>query len=140
MLYVPDASVVIKWFLREEHSENSRVLLSRILGRLDRAFAPDLLRLEIAHVLRKRTHVGLDIATALEAWNDLNALTIEWVPVQPLLDAVLIEALARRISVYDMTYLDVARRHQAIVVTADEGLAVNGKREHLAIHIRDYHP
>lgn len=63
-----------------------------------------------------------------------------WVPVQPLLDAVLIEALARRISVYDMTYLDVARRHKAVGVTADDGLAVNGARENLAIHVRDYHP
>lgn len=54
--------------------------------------------------------------------------------------AILIEALARRISVYDMTYLDVARRHKAVVVTADDGLALNGARENLAIHIRDYHP
>ena len=140
MLYVPDASVAIKWFLREEHSEDSRVLLSRILGQLDRAVAPDLLRLEIAHVLRKKAHSGLDIAEALEAWKDLNAVPIEWVPVQPLLDAILIEALARKISVYDMTYLDVARRHRAVVVTADDGLAANGARENLAIHVRDYHP
>lgn len=140
MLYVPDASVAIKWFLREEHSENSRVLLSRVLGRLDRAVAPDLLRFEIAHVLRKKTQTGLDIAEALEAWRDLNALGLEWVPAQPLLDAILIEALARRISVYDMTYLEVARRHRAIVVTADDGLAANGARENLAIHIRDHRP
>lgn len=139
MLYVPDASVVIKWFLREEHSENSRVLLSRILSRLDRAVAPDLLRLEIAHVLRKKTHSGLDIAEALEAWKDLNAVPIEWAPVQSLLDAILVEALARKISVYDMTYLDVARR-RAVVVTADDGLAANGARENLAIHVRDYQP
>ena len=140
MLYVPDASVAIKWFLREQHSEKSRVLLSRILGQIDRAVAPDLLRLEIAHVLRKKTHSGLGIAEALEAWKDLSAVPIEWVPVQPLLDAVLIEALARKISVYDMTYLDVARRHQAVVVTADDGLAANGARESLAIHVRDYRP
>lgn len=100
---------------------------------------PDLLRLEIAHVLRKKTHSGLDIAEALEAWKDLNTVPIEWVPVQPFLDAVLIEALARKVSVYDMAYLDVARRHKAIVVTADEGLAANGARENLAIHVRDYH-
>jgi len=121
LLYVPDASVAIKWFLRE-------------------AVAPDLLRLEIAHVLRKKTHSGLDIAEALETWKDLNAVPIEWVPVQPLLDAILIEALARKVSVYDMTYLDVARRHKAVVVTADDGLAPNGARENLAIHVRDYHP
>ena len=72
LLYVPDASVAIKWFLRE-------------------AVAPDLLRLEIAHVLRKKTHSGLDSAEALEAWKDLNAVPIEWVPVQPLLDAILID-------------------------------------------------
>jgi len=51
-----------------------------------------------------------------------------------------IEALARKVSVYDMTYLDVARRHKAVVVTADDGLAPNGARENLAIHVRDYHP
>ncbi len=72
------------------------MLLSRVLGRLDRAVAPDLLRLEIAHVLRKKTHSGLDIAEALEAWKDLNVVPIEWVPVQPLLDTVLIEALPGR--------------------------------------------
>ena len=140
MRYVPDASVAIKWFLREEHSEKARVLLSRVLDRLDHAVAPDLLRFEIAHVLRKKTQTGLDIAEALEAWRDLNALSVEWVPAQPLLDAILIEALARRTSVYDMTYLEVARRHRAVVVTADDGLAANGARENLAIHIRDYRP
>lgn len=85
MLYVPDANVAIKWFFNEEFSDQARLLMARLLDGRDQATAPDLLRLEFAHVLRKRVvQRGIPAATALEMWDDFNAVPILWRPTQPL--------------------------------------------------------
>lgn len=123
--FVVDASVAVKWFLPEAHSENaSRVLTS---GRT--LLAPDLIYPEVGSVLWKRTRAG-DI-TAEEAGAVLRALAglgLTIYPAWPLvLSACELAARTGR-SVYDSLYLALAVQESAVMVTADERL-VNALRD-----------
>lgn len=51
---VVDASITVKWFIPEEHSEEALLLR----GSGDRLIAPDILVLELARVLLKKYRRG----------------------------------------------------------------------------------
>ncbi len=113
---VVDASVAVKWFLREVHAEAAM----RILDPNHELIAPDLIWAEFGNVLWKRRRRGeITLATARAILLDFKRYPIATMPVAPLVEAALEIADGLRQSVYDSLYLALAERRECRLVTAD---------------------
>ncbi len=113
---VVDASVAVKWFLREVHAEAA----VRILDPNHELIAPDLIWAEFGNVLWKRRRRGeITLATARAILLDFKRYPIATMPVAPLVEAALEIADGLRQSVYDSLYLALAERRECRLVTAD---------------------
>ena len=118
-VFVVDASVVIKWFLPEVHSEAAR----RLLEQDHEYLAPDLLFAETANTIWKKMRRGeLSPGQGERLVTDLGTIAVETVPVRTLAsDACSLAATTGR-SVYDALYLALALRLDTQMITADERL------------------
>jgi predicted nucleic acid-binding protein len=120
-LYVIDTSVALKWYIPEAGSDEARCYMGLDFDR----HAPDLLPLEGAHALLKRTrnpepafHLSIDDARLVaEALRD--GAPIRYHVCGPLLGPALALALEIGASVYDGLFLALAIRQDGRVVTAD---------------------
>jgi predicted nucleic acid-binding protein len=131
---VVDASVVIKWFLPEIHSEAAQ----RLLRQSSQYFAPDLLYAEIGNVVWKKVRRGeLTEKQGTLLIEDLSRIAIESVPTRTMIADAYAVALASRRTVYDALYITLAVRLNANLITADERLwnALAGIHE-LRSHVR----
>jgi predicted nucleic acid-binding protein len=116
---VIDASVAVKWFLPEEHSEDARSLLRSE----HQLLAPELIYIEVGGVLRKRLRAGeIQDATALNVLVMLQALRLDIHTMRPLIEAAWRVSTACQISFYNSVYLALAVARDAQVVTADRRL------------------
>jgi predicted nucleic acid-binding protein len=112
---VLDASVAVKWVLREEHAATAR----RILSTRD-LLAPHLLWAEVGNTLWKR-HRRQE--SSVEEVRRMLA-EIQWLPITtfahlPLLPAALGLAISLHQTVYDCLYLALAEARNSVMVTAD---------------------
>ena len=108
-----DASVAVKWVLREEHAATAR----RILSTRD-LLAP--LWAEVGNTLWKR-HRRQE--SSIEEVRRMLA-EIQWLPITtfahwPLLPAALDLAISLHQTVYDCLYLALAEARNSVMVTAD---------------------
>ena len=111
---VVDASVVIKWFIPEVHSEAAARLLE-----VDATFsAPDLLIAELGNTLWKKVRRG-ELTAREASVIATTPLPIETVALPPLLPAALAIALVSARTVYDSLYLALALALDAQLITAD---------------------
>lgn len=118
-LLVVDASVVIKWFVPEIHSDAAR----KLLGTNHQFFAPDLLFAEIGNILWKKAQRGsLTSTDAAQLIADIGRVAIESVPARSLVGDAFVLANAIRRTVYDSLYLALAARLNTSCITADERL------------------
>ena len=115
-----DASVVVKWYLPEEGSEQAAHLLREVPDRV----APDMLAAEVSNILLRKVRTGelmaceaLDIAAALSG-----ECPVELRPGRPLLGLALDIALRQGCTVYDALYIAVALTEDCPLVTADADL------------------
>lgn len=123
--FVVDSSVVVKWFLPEEHTEAARGLL----GGDNRLIAPDLVRAEVGNVLWKHWRRGeIPAEAALGVLQDLERLPLGIESSRPLVGVAW--GVARRFgrSFYDGLYVALAERADCTLVTADRKL-YNALRE-----------
>ena len=117
---VVDASVVIKWFIPEIHSDAA----SRLLESDDHYFAPDLLFAETANVVWKKVRLGqLESGQGTRLVRDLEKMAVETIPSRALANEAYALAGAIGRSVYDAMYLALAVRLDTKMITADERLA-----------------
>jgi len=118
---VIDTSVALKWYIPEQGSAEARRYMDPGIDR----HAPDLLPLEGAHALLKRTrnsdpiqHLSIEDARMVaEALRD--GAPIQYHPCGPLLGMALTLALEIGASVYDGLFLALAIDQDGQVVTAD---------------------
>ncbi len=119
-LLVVDASVVLKWFVPEIHSEAAR----RLLQGDHQYFAPDLLFAEIANAIWKKAVRGeLSLSDGKKLVSDIETVAVETVPCRALAADAYALAIATKRSAHDAMYLALAVRLQTQMVTADEKLA-----------------
>jgi predicted nucleic acid-binding protein len=139
---VVDASVVVKWVIPEEYSENALRLLNDHLDGKIEAHAPCLVVFEAASALRKYVLRGI-----LSEQQAREAMKLIWEaePVIEYLDAqqaaeALSLSLELGITPYDAAYLVLAKRLGAILFSADEKLLANPKIADMKIvkHIASY--
>jgi predicted nucleic acid-binding protein len=114
--YVVDASVGIKWFVPEIHSDAAR----RLLLEDNILLVPDLFFPEVGNILWKRVRRGEDTpAIVKQTLAEFNTVPLEIYDSQPLTPAALEIALQNNRTVYDSLYLALAILNQCSMVTAD---------------------
>ena len=114
-----DASVVVKWYVSEPHSEEARVLLAHRLER----FAPDFVLVELANVFWKKARLG-EISDPQAYFQELSRVR-EAVALSSSAD--LIERAAEVAAqldhpVYDCLYIACAEATGSTLITADRRL------------------
>jgi len=117
--WVIDASVAVKWFIREEHSEAA----VRFLKREDRLSAPDVLLPEVANAVWKK--VARREITRLHGQGIVQALIrspIRMHSSAPLLDLAFRLAAHVDATVYDSLYVSLAIAEHSTLVTFDRRL------------------
>ncbi len=132
MTIVIDASVAVKWVLRETDSDAADALLDH-----HDLMAPVLWLAEAANALWRRARIGE--ITADEANLRLSELLnapVASVAIEPHLDRALRLATEIGHPVYDCVYLAVALHHQTHVVTADRRFAAAAAQPALAGRVR----
>ncbi len=119
-IFVVDASVVIKWFVPEVHSDAAR----RLLEYRHQYAAPDLLFAETANAIWRKVRRGeLSSEYGQRLVTDIGRVAVETIPCRAL--AIDAHALATGIgrTVYDAMYLALAVQLETRMITADERLA-----------------
>ena len=114
---VVDASVGVKWVLREEHSETAQ----KLLHGNNRLIVPNLFYIEVGNVLWRR--VGSGDITEEQGKRYLNRILAIPLDVihdeDSIVDAYLIARETGR-AVYDSLYLALSIRESVQVITADK--------------------
>ena len=131
-----DASVVAKWFVEEEHTDEALELRDDYVARLVDIASPELLPFEVLNALRYNPNIGENqlkrAAGALDGYSLwLFPLTGE------LAERCLENALRHGISVYDSAYLSLGEVRGILVYTADRKL-IDKAGDRTLRHISDY--
>ena len=133
-VFVVDASVVVKWFVPEIHSDAARSLL----GQPHEYVAPDLLFAETANTIWKKIRRGelkLDEGRRLVA--DIGRVAVETVSCRALAEDAHALANATGRTVYDALYVALAVRLNTRLITADDRLeAALSNMPALAEHVQ----
>ncbi len=119
---VVDASLAVKWLVREVHSDKALALAHSWASRAIQPVAPHLMPVEVANVLHRRV-IRREIApeTAIRLMEGLLASGIELRGTRDLhRRALLLAARLRQNAVYDAHYLALAEALQCELWTADE--------------------
>jgi predicted nucleic acid-binding protein len=112
---VLDASVAVKWVLREEHAASARQILSTA-----ELLAPHLLWAEVGNILRKRHRRSeSSVEEVRRMLGEIQRLPVMTFAHWPLLPAALDLAISLGQTVYDCLYLALAETRNTIMVTAD---------------------
>lgn len=117
---VIDASVVMKWFVKEEQSDKAAAIKEAHVKGDAVLIAPDLLFMEVLNGLRYKKQSESDITHVNE---ELWCIEFEIVRLNEHLCIKAIEiALKYNLTLYDALYVAVAQFHGAPLVTADTAL------------------
>lgn len=134
MSWVVDASVAVKWVIPEMLSDEA----DRVRDGGDDVLAPDLLLVEVANALWRKTAAREISSREADAALDLVRRSgIDLRPAAPLLPRAM--EMARRLGhpVYDCVYLALAEREHAAFVTADQRLLRRLSTRRLDVSIVD---
>jgi len=119
MALVIDASVAVKFLVREVKTEEARALLAIP----DPLIAPDWLLIEAASTFWKKVKRSELLAIHAERHlTDLPKFFERLHPARELVETALAWSLRLHHPVYDCLYVALALRENARLVTADEGL------------------
>jgi predicted nucleic acid-binding protein len=117
--FVVDASVVVKWFVPEIHSDKAR----RLLTLSHEYFAPDVLLAEAANTIWKKVRRReLRPEDGRRLVVDIGRIAVDAIPCRLLVDDACALAVTTERTVYDCLYLALAVRLDALMLTADERL------------------
>ncbi|MEM2910136.1 MAG: type II toxin-antitoxin system VapC family toxin [Nitrososphaerota archaeon] len=133
---VLDASVVVKWFSKEEYSNQARAIKSRYeAGEVD-IVAPHLLIYEVVNALRYNPAFGSN--ELRRAVRDLEDMQLTLYPLEADLAELTVEQAYRfGLSIYDSAYVALALRLNSKYYTADAEV-VQKTSSPLIKHIGEY--
>jgi predicted nucleic acid-binding protein len=129
---VIDASVAVKWLVLEDMSEVAKELY----GSGDHLVAPRLITTEIANALARKMMQGM--LTRHEAkyhFSSLPQFLPDLMDVDHLIEPAFENACILRHPIYDLIYLEAARKVDAQLVTADRRFAAKIAGTDLARHV-----
>ncbi len=131
--FIVDASVAVKWFVAETDS----LVADELSAGNYRLFAPRLILREVANALGRKAMAGL--MSAKEACVYLRSLPQYFddvLAVDEFIEPALENACAIRHPIYDLIYLEAARRLDAQLITADQRFTAKIAGTGLARHVR----
>lgn len=132
---VIDASIAIKWFVREPDSEAAQRILSAPVS----LHAPSLLRLELANGMWKNWRKKLVSAQQIgEALSSIDRTIGAWRETETLLEAALKLSVTLDHVVHDCIYLALAHDLGVPLVSGDTKLLANASGT--AISLSDWQP
>lgn len=134
---VVDTSVVVKWYIPEQHHEQARALRDAYLDGTYELVAPALMPFEAVNALKYSGHYEGERLT--EASNTLPEYGIELVPFNDTGPVTEI-ATTLDITIYDASYIALAQKLDTKAYTADGNLLTDLTEEYsgLVEHIRTY--
>lgn len=134
---VPDASVVVKWFVEEEHSTKAARLRDDFLDGRVGLVAPTLLRYEVINALKWSNGFGtaelVRASTAIEDYQ-LAEVHIEGGYAEETIRI----AAEHGLTIYDSAYLALGKVRGLGVLTADDKLLRRAGRVGYLRHIKNY--
>jgi len=133
---VSDASVIVKWFIEEEHSDKALKLRDMHVNGEVSVAAPELMPFEVLNALKYSGLFELDELKA--AAISLSSYGIELYSLKGELAERAVEiAVEKDITVYDAVYLALASELSTVLYTADEKLIRKVGREYgdIVVHI-----
>jgi predicted nucleic acid-binding protein len=131
MRIVVDASVAVKWVLKEPRTEAALAL------RDEELIAPTLWLAEAANALWRHVRLGeLDRKQALARLSELENAPIASLAIEPHIAKALELATEADHPVYDCIYLALALHRRARVVTDDRRFLAAAARLNLGEHVR----
>jgi predicted nucleic acid-binding protein len=134
VIWVVDASIAVKWVIPEVLSDKA----DRVRTGDDDVLAPDLLLVEVANALwRKTAAKEISPREADDAFELVRHSGLDLRSTGPLLPRAM--DIARRLDhpVYDCVYLALAEREHAALVTADHRLLRRLSARKLGVSIVD---
>jgi predicted nucleic acid-binding protein len=132
VIIVIDASVAVKWVLRETGSDAADALLDDY-----DLMAPVLWLAEAGNALWRRARIGEITADEADVrLSELRNAPVTSRPIEPILQAALKLAMEIGHPIYDCLYLALALHHQTHVVTADRRFAAAATAPHLSGRLR----
>lgn len=121
-MVVLDASVILKWLVTEEGSEHALRIRDAHLSGTEHIVVPSLLFYEVANVLRYNNELpDEELITLFEALNNLELTAVH--PSFAELEETMVYARQKEASVYDASYVVLAKRLGCQLITADAALA-----------------
>ena len=129
---VVDASVAVKWLVLEDMSDVAKELY----GAGDHLIAPRLITTEIANALARKTMQG--ILTRQEAayhFSPLPQFLPDLMDVDELIEPAFENSCTLRHPIYELLYLEAARKVDAQLVTADRRFTTKIAGTDLARHV-----
>jgi len=133
-----DASLAVRWFVSEPGSAEAIALLTDWLDTAE-LWAPDLLYTECANALRRKVAAGLmTTGDASDGLRGLLETEMHLVPDRETAEEALEAALQVGLTVWDASYLVVARRVEAELWTADGELHRRGQRAYPRIRLLEW--
>jgi predicted nucleic acid-binding protein len=137
---IVDASVAVKWFVAEQDAR----IADEIASSGHRLFATQILVTEAANALIRKAMIGLmSTAEARSYWRSLPNYLDDLVAVDDMIEPALLNACELRHPIYDLIYLECARRLDAQLLTADRRFTTKLAGTDLARHVTylsDWHP
>jgi len=134
---VVDASIVVKWFLEEKFSDKALELRNDYVGGVITITVPSLLEYEVLNAL-KYSNV-YTMKELKEIGKALNKYGFETYELEGKLKELTVEiALEKKITVYDASYVALAKQLNTTLYTADKELIE--KFPEIAKHIKHYSP
>ncbi len=135
---VVDASVAVKWYVPEVHSDNA----ARLLNEDCQLNGPDLLLPEFGNILwKKHVRNELDESDVRAIIRAISIVPLQIHSSQALLEGAVEIAIHTKRTVYDSLYLALAIWLKCPFLTADDRLVNALQGTHLSahlLHVKDY--
>ena len=121
MRYSLDASIGLKWVLREPGSPRANLLRQDFLAGIHELISPDTFSVEVAHALKRAERRKLiAIGQAVPLLADILSTSPALDPYQLLLDRATEISSQTRQGVYDCLYVALAEAEGCELITADD--------------------
>jgi predicted nucleic acid-binding protein len=136
---VVDTSVVVKWYIPEQHHEDARALRDEYLDGTVDLVAPELMPFEAINALRYSGHYdGTRLEAAAQSLAEYGIDLVSFGETGTIAEI----ATDLGLTVYDAGYVALAQRRDATAYTADETLLddLNGDAAEFVKHIRTFTP
>jgi predicted nucleic acid-binding protein len=121
-MIVPDASVVLKWFLPEADRDKALALVVGHISGQDVMAVPELLFYEVSNILTVKSRLSAEVIFAGMRYLYALGLRAFRLDQEQSLEAIRL-ARSHQLSIYDASYVALAITLRATFITADARMA-----------------